>query len=442
MAANATAPSVASKPRESIPLPANCPQAQASSARQLLDKRLQALITRSGNTTVRATLALLQLANFYEIRHWVGRNQARLLLADSERALQQALPAGAMLCRCANYEFAVLLENDHSEQACVIAKQLKAALQSAVSRALPPQIQLQCAAGLATLGKHVRLPDVLFARARHSLSRNAPLPALNERQSLVAARAILGGLRAKQLRLTFQPLVPLRAGKASDDDNNHGSYEVRSHLETARGRLAGHRLFSAAVDNALGESLDRWVVRASLARLQQTQFAGASLIVNLSLSSLVGESFVTWLDQLLHSVPHPGTRLVLQISELDLLVAQHHLRDFSIAMKALGIPLAITHFGCSQDPQRYLSLLRITRIKLDSSLLNNLAPDSRQLQSLTSLVAALHERQISVAAGQVEDLHLLPLLWQAGLDQVQGKLLQPPTSGPVMDCVSNLSFAE
>ncbi|MFN3165042.1 MAG: hypothetical protein ACE37N_16570, partial [Pseudohongiellaceae bacterium] len=79
---------------------------------------------------------------------------------------------------------------------------------------------------------------------------------------------------------------------------------------------------------------------------------------------------------------------------------------------------------------------------LDSSLLSNLAPDSRQLLSLTSLVTALHERQITVAAGQVEDLHLLPLLWQAGLDQVQGKLLQPPTSGPVMDCVSNLSFAE
>ncbi|GAB5499362.1 MAG: hypothetical protein PsegKO_16730 [Pseudohongiellaceae bacterium] len=438
MAASATTTPVTSKPQASSPLPATCPQAQASSARQLLDNRLQALITRPGNATVRATLALLQLANFYEIRHWVGRNQARLLLADSERALLQALPAGAMLCRCSNYEFAVLLENDHSEQACVIAKQLKAALQSAVSRALPPQIQLQCAAGLATLGKHVRLPEVLFARARHSLSRNTPLPALDEQQSLITARAILGGLRAKQLRLTFQPLVPLRAGEASGSDNSCGSYEVRSHLHTTRGRLSGQRLFSAAVDNALGESLDRWVVRASLARLQQREFTGAVLIVNLSLTSLVSDRFVTWLDQLLHSVPHPGTRLVLQISELDLLVAQHHLRDFSIAMKALGIPLAITHFGCSQDPQRYLSLLRITQIKLDSSLLSNLAPDSSQLQSLTSLVSALHERQITVATGQLEDLHLLPLLWQAGLDLVQGNLLQPPASVPSMDCVSNL----
>ena len=413
---------------------ASFPLADACAAQQLLDNRLRTLISNYASAPVRATLALLQLANFYELVRWVGASEARQLLADISQLLRESLPAGALLCRCANHEFAVLLEGDLSAHSTAIARQLKSALQSTTSAALPQNLRLQCAVGMASLGKHTPLPEVLYARARHSLGRNSAQPVLDERQSLATARKILRGLRANQLRLSFQPLVPLSVGLPR-------SYEVRSYLETGSGKLSGQRLYAVAVDNALGESLDRWVVRACLAQLQRAALAGTTLVVNISLTTIVSGRFPDWLRRLLQSGAHPGTRLMLQVSELDLLVAQHHLRSFSIALKSLGIPLAIAHVGCSKDPLRYLSLLRARQAKLDASLLSNLTANSRQMESLTQLVTALHERQIRVAVGQLQNLQLLPLLWQAGLDQVQGKALQPPATLPARHCVTDLVFS-
>lgn len=431
---SATTGTTAAAASDSAQTSASYPLANACSAQQLLDKRLRTLIGNYSRTPVRATLALLQLANFYELVRWVSAPEARQLLADISQLLRESLPTGTLLCRCANHEFAVLLEGDLSAHATAIARQLTNALESTASAALPKNLQLQCAVGMASLGKHTPLPEVLYARARHSLGRNSAQPEIDEQQSLATAREILRGLRANQLRLNFQPLMPLRVGLPR-------SYEVRSYLETSNGKLSGQRLYAVAVDNALGESLDRWVVRACLTQLQRAAFAETSLVVNISLTSVVSGRFPDWLSRLLQSCVHPGTRLMLQVSELDLLVAQHHLRNFSIALKSLGIPLAIAHVGCSKDPLRYLSLLRARQAKLDASLLSNLTATSTQMESLTQLVSALHERQIRVAVGQLEDLQLLPLLWQAGLDQVQGNVLQPPTSNPARHCITDLVFS-
>jgi len=417
------------------PIPAGSPQAKACTAQRPLDRRLHALIARSRHAPVRATLALLQLANFYEVAHWVGESGASQLLADINQLLREALPAGAMLCRCDHYEFAVLLEDKHSDQAADIAQRVKTALQAAAPAAVPDPVSLQCVVGLASLERDIRLPDMLFARARHSLGRRHSRPMPDQRQSRAIARLILQGLRSNQLTLTFQPLVPLRVGQA-------GCHEVRCQLRTSRGRLSGRMLTRAAVHCGLGGSLDRWLVRASLARLQQNELADAAVVVNLSLTSLVGGHFTDWLCKLLATTGFSCGSLILQISELDLLVAQHHLRPFSMALKTMGVPLAITHFGCSQQAQRYMPLLRATQIKLDYSLLGNLAPDSKPFHSLTELITSLHSQHIRIAAGQVSDLRSLPLLWQAGVDLVQGRALQSPARMLGRDCAVECIFTD
>ena len=113
-----------------------------------------------------ATLALLQLENFYEIRSWVGPAEANLLLRDISQLLQKSLPPSVTLCRCEHYEFAVLLTDSDSRNAELITDRVKAALQSAVSSTIPPQLELKCVVGLARLNRETPTCDVLFARAR------------------------------------------------------------------------------------------------------------------------------------------------------------------------------------------------------------------------------------------------------------------------------------
>lgn len=98
-----------------------------------------------------ATLALLQLENFYEIGRWVGKSEANLLLNDTAQVLKSTLPENILLCRCHNYEFAALLIGKHSVNARLITDQVKQALLCAVSPSIPPQLELKCGVGLAAL---------------------------------------------------------------------------------------------------------------------------------------------------------------------------------------------------------------------------------------------------------------------------------------------------
>ena len=195
---------------------------------------LEDALRRALNDGRPATLALLQLENFYEIRSWVGKSDASFLLSDIARLLQHNLPEGVMLCRCENYEFVLLLRNENSVNARPITDRIKQALQSAVSESIPPQLELKCAVGLAASEPGVTGPEVLFARARHQLS--VALFRRHGEQRLSAMHEVDGfdpldlapALERQPLALNFQPIVSLMPDGVE-------RYEVRCQLPPRKG---------------------------------------------------------------------------------------------------------------------------------------------------------------------------------------------------------------
>lgn len=388
-----------------------------------LEQRLQALLNRAKNEPVRSTLALLQLKNFYEIRTWVGKAEASLLLADITLVLCRALPPTVTLSRCDNYEFALLLSNECSSNAREITRRVQSALQSAVSSTIPPQLQLLCSVGLARLDAGAQSPDVLFARARHSLSHADDGSEMGMLDNKELARLIPRALRKQRLKLNYQPLLRFK-------QTQQCCFEVRSKLNIDDGEVPGQQLFEAAVWNALGEVLDRSVIHLCRAVLGSANHNETQLIINLSLNSLVSGKFTSWLAAYIEKHPEFANRLLVQISELDLLVAQHHLTTFSLALRNLQIPLCITHFGSTRDPLRYLHLLQVHMVKLDASLVNKLRAESLHLESVQQLIDKLHGKGIRVAAGMIDRASLLPLLWQIGIDAVQGDCVAACSATP------------
>lgn len=359
----------------------------------------------------RASLALLQLANFYEIRTWVGKSEASQLLADIARVLMRRLPAAVNLYRCENYEFALLLKDECSSNAQDIIRQLQSALENAASATIPAQLTLHCVAGLVDITPELRDADVALARARHDLR------GLDKgQQDDLSASQIVIGLRRGQLQLNYQPLLALHRSRQP-------IIEVRSALQGHNGPVSGRALHRAAEIHALGQALDRAVINSCLQLLQLKRLRDYRLLVRLSLNSLVSPAFYDWLEQKLQALPFQRQRLILQISEADLLVAQHHLAEFDRAMQAIALPLGICHFGCNRDPLRFLSLLDIQLVKLDISLTRNLQDNSVRLQALEELTRSLHAQDIQAVACFVEKLNCLPPLWRSGIDWLQGMCL-------------------
>lgn len=396
-------------------------------------------LRRSRRGELGGTLALLQLENFYEIRTWVGVSEADLLLADIAQLLRKTLPRRVLLCRCHNYEFAALLLADASVNAGAITEKLKQALLNAVSPVLPPQLELKCGVGLAKLDPNIPSWPVVFARARHNLRlahRHGELPTqLSATAPDVALKQLQVALARPRLTLNFQAW-------ARFDEDSQPHYEVRCALSNQPDRLPTVLLFETAARNALGEQLDRRVIEQVLSRLEGDANTDARLIINLSHNSVVSLPFLRWLEDKLTEAPSIAPRLVFQIGETDALIAQHHLAAFCEVIERLGSAVSLANFGCTPKPLRYLSLVPARYAKLDASLLDKIDANADQLESLQTLCSQLHGKQIAVVAPLLERPAVLPLLWQARVDYLQGYCLHPPGTAMEYSFVKNqrLSF--
>ena len=376
---------------------------------------------------VAVTLALLQLENFYEIRTWVGKSEANLLLSDIAQMLTKSLPPNALVCRCPHYEFALLLTNECSLNAKKITEKLKLELQSVASSTIPPQLELHCGVGLAAIDDLTHSADVLLARARHNLSQyyymydfDAPDPFPVSLDSETVVSGIRTGLEEDSFRLSFQPIVSLK-----EDDLQY--YEVRCAAPESHGIINSSAMFEYAVLNAYGEQIDRWVIRQALRLLQFKRQGNLRLTINLSQNSLVSTDFFSWLQEELKEFPCLQEQLMFQLSEIDVLISQHHMSYFCQQLEALQIQLCISHFGCTTNPFRYLPLVQAQRVKLDVSLLEKINDSAIRRKKLADTVAKLHEHGLRVTAGMVEQMIYLPTLWRAKINFVQGNCFQPPS---------------
>ncbi|MBT5719541.1 MAG: GGDEF domain-containing protein [Gammaproteobacteria bacterium] len=377
---------------------------------------------------LRASLALLQLENFYEIRSWVGTPEADLLLSEIARLLKKTLPKRVLLCRCPNYEFAALLLAECSVNAGLITDMLKQALLSAVAQTLPRQLELKCGAGVAALELNIPAWPIVFARARHNLALSLRPRELPAHLNSISADTALNQLRSieaqTELQLSFQALVNF-----SQDSLQH--YEVRCLLSPNEESLPNYLLFETAARNARGEQLDRRILEQVISLLVVGSNGELRLLVNLSHNSLVSSDFLLWIKEKLTANPAIATQLILQISETAALVAQHHLSTFCEAMASMGIKISLSNFGCTPDPLRYLSLVPASFVKLDSTILSKIDINQESLGNLHAMISALHELQIKIIAPLLERPPMLPLLWQAGVDFLQGNCLHRPS--PSMD---------
>lgn len=372
-----------------------------------------------------ATLALLQLENFYEIRSWVGVSEADLLLSDIAQLVLKILPKRVLLCRCHNYEFAALLVGDCSVNAGLITEKLKQVVLSTVSPSLPPQLELKCGVGLAKLDSNIPSAAVVFARARHNLSlahqhRELPTP-LSSIAPELALKQLHAALEPRELALNFQAWAHL-----SEDSPEH--YEVRCALAGAPNSLPSSLLFETAARNALGEQIDRRIITQLLARRIEGLGRQRRLIVNLSHNSVVSVEFQRWLAEKLAASPAHAAGFVFQISEIDALIAQHHLMPFCEVVRKRGSTISLSNFGCTPNPLRYLSLVPASYVKLDPELISKIDTNRDKLERLRQLVSELHTRRIGIAAPMLEQLKLLPPLWQAKVDYFQGYSLHRPST--------------
>ena len=120
------------------------------------------------------------------------------------------------------------------------------------------------------------------------------------------------------------------------------------------------------------------------------------------------------------------SRLVIQIPEAD---AAKHIKQTRALVKharKLGIGFAIQHYGLDQERFQILDLLKPDYIKIDGELMHSLMTDKSMQDAVGNIVRAANERKIKTVAERVENANAMAVLFQLGLDYMQGHYVHEP----------------
>ena len=154
--------------------------------------------------------------------------------------------------------------------------------------------------------------------------------------------------------------------------------------------ITPEKFLSAAERYQLAPAVDRWVVSYVLKLLtplaRPLADKGARFAVNISGQSLGDESFIAFLDTELREAQIPPQILAFELTETAAVANIVRAEALIRRLRDLGFEVALDDFGRGLSSLGYLKTLPVTSLKIDSSLVRDIAGDSRSQAMLSAIV--------------------------------------------------------
>lgn len=283
-------------------------------------------------------------------------------------------------------------------------------------------------AGVASNFGAARLAMMLQKIARETVSaddmtRHDPALSKTIDSTLIALELQLGdALGQDEFEVWYQPWIHIESGEVL------GYEALLRWNHPIRGLMGPQEFVSIAEESSLVERLGGWLFRRVLEDAMRWP-SHIQLAVNLFTS----QSTASELSELVRSaLSHSGfdaRRLELEIADLVANADLARLGAALLELRALGVKVVLDHFGGPRPSLRYLQRFPCDRIKIDGSLIGDVATNARSAGMVAALVALGVDIETAVTAQGVETSEQLAFLRSVGCREAQGALVGRPRSG-------------
>ena len=344
--------------------------------------------------------------------------------------LRGQLQPGDIGGRLTGRGYAVLIERGNTRDLDAFIRRLVERIAGHVFQVGERSLSITASAGAALCAANKPLPGPLNVairsqRAAAAAGGNRTLRQEDRDESRSEAEAdrtwahqIKSALMANRFRLVQQPIASLVG-----EDRSMFDLVVRM-LDERGQEVLPSEFLTAASRTDLMKNIDRWVVGAAMS------FCAArkphKVFVRLSRDSLRDETLATWLEQQLKASRIEPSHVVIQVSEE---LATRHLKEaksLQQLLARLGFEFAVENYGSGRDPAQLLSHVPVNYVKIDGSLMQGLANDRPLQERVKALVEQARERSITTIAERVEDANTMAVLWQLGIEFIQGYFVNSP----------------
>jgi multidomain signaling protein FimX len=336
-----------------------------------------------------------------------------------------------LIGRFGDGNFMLLMERGTTRDIETWGRQLTQKVSSQVLRVGDKQISCTCTVGIGTIDPRapdaaVSILDAIAARLngheaggnRIHLIDHLEEDTRQQASDEIWVKRIKAALMENRFRLMQQPVASLMGGE-------RGMYDVLVRMIDEQGEEVLPGEFMAAAERSdLMKNIDRWIIGAAMSVCSSRKID--KLFVRLSKDSMRDKSLLQWLANQLKASRIDPSHIVFQISEQNATEYLADVTELSAGLRKAGFQFAIEHFGTGRDPQRLLAHLPLNFVKIDGTLMQGLSVDQGQQQKVRDFVDQARSRNISTIAERVEDANTMAVLWQLGIEFIQGYFVNEP----------------
>ena len=230
-------------------------------------------------------------------------------------------------------------------------------------------------------------------------------------------------VRDRDFNLVYQPIIDLKTGAV-----HH--FEALARLAGATRAPTGP--IQMAEELGLIEGFDVAVAEKALQQIQRPGSGLVKVAVNVSGASLMADGYVGALLRMTAAAPELRRRLMLEITETAAIADLDQAARRIAALREAGIRVALDDFGIGAITLDYLRRLRVDTVKLDGSLIRDLATDDRARTLAGHVVSLCADLKMTTVAEMIETGEQEAAVRALGVDQGQGWLFGRPTAEPVI----------
>ncbi|MBT8100147.1 MAG: EAL domain-containing protein, partial [Gammaproteobacteria bacterium] len=231
-------------------------------------------------------------------------------------------------------------------------------------------------------------------------------------------RHLKSALMDNRFRLAQLPIAGLRCDSVE-------MYDLLVRMIDEQGNsVLPSEFLPAAERNNMMKNIDRWIIKSAVDFCVEND--ADRVFVRLSRQSILDNSTASWMEQEFENSDFDCSRLVTQVPEKD--AAKHIKQTKALVgkLRKLGVGFALEHYGVEQERFQILDMLKPDYIKIDGELMHSLMTDTEMQESVQRIVEAASERDIKTIAERVENANSMAVLFQLGLDFMQGHYVHEP----------------
>ncbi|MFC3714406.1 putative bifunctional diguanylate cyclase/phosphodiesterase [Sphingoaurantiacus capsulatus] len=394
----------------------------------------------------RGALLFIDLDRFKAVNDSLGHAQGDALLgmfAARARVLLSIGDDSTTLARLAGDEFTVLLPQvEAPEEAVRIARRILTSLEESFDLA-GQSVVINASIGIASIPKDghdyetlMRNADTAMYHAK-ALGRNqhhAYSAELNKaaRDRLQLEVQLREAAHAGQFELYFQPQIHAESGALVSAEAL-----IRWKHPVHGLRLPG-TFIDVAEDSGLIVEIGEWVVEQAIRTAAGWEADGLDcrLSCNVSPRQIQRPGFVAHVRNCLDRYKVTPGKIELEITESLVMSSDSATIDTIAQLRALGLSIAIDDFGTGYSNLARLKKLPIDRLKIDRSLIQDVAYSAEARTIVNAIVSLSHGLGYDCVAEGVETSLQADILSVIGCELLQGYSIAEPA-----DEASFLSWA-